>query len=1452
MKLLQLFLSSPGDCRDERDAVHEVVRKINADFESVGVQIKIVAWDSGYGVPLEAMASPQASVNSYLPTPEDCEIFIGIFKTRFGSPILDTTLRKENGEMFHSGTEYEFDRAWRARRRGAYYPKIFIYRECSNIKACLSDEEKQQLERLESFFSSPPFKEKATWIGSVNSFEGTSEFVLKITSQLRIIVGEYVANRGLVIKDIVKDKAKSLIADAGPRYTQEIHVDSEINDLFEWLLASNKAIFQLDEKMKNCWEKISNLPDELEKEYKTYLYGIGESLSENKFFGSGFSNEKAMTNKLINMQEVCREQIDKYSKERALEEANKTTINSMYGVISEMEEVLSLLYRFGRPAEKRVLLLVGTAGQGKTHTLVHQVNKLAQEGQLAIGILCQTLSLASNLDTALAQKIAPASTFDEILDALENAAAEKNSRALIAIDALNETPNRKRWRHELLGILQKILKRPHLTATLSVRTDYREDVLPTMPDDTTPWAEVYHPGFRGLEPEALQAYCSFYNVKVPLAPFIGEVSNPLYLQLLIKTLITKKERLHHFPSWLEVWENLIERLENDARGKLDIEPSRKVVIKRILNRIAGTMLDSGIFSITRKEADIIADDIVASKGVIDFLCSSGILMSQLDDNDNDSIQFAFERLTETFLVDCLLTRIFDGSSSKKDKKSLFIEATGQGSLLGFLRDDGNNLNTYALKYGMLKALCLATPKHIGAELPELPWFDDADSLENSRWAYDLSHAFWDSLNWRSTPDEFGCHKKRLLSLCSRVKQLGAYLHRFDRLIQYSMLPDHPVGTAFDLHSRLLKMKSPGERDAVWTTLITELWLQESCTLRSLSEWVLKTDLSGLSIRSALPVARMLGWACAVSQENMRLKCMQALTKILASCPECTPIILDDFLLCNDAYVVEGVLIAVLGKIQFSVDSYAVDSAQYIYDKIFRNETPAWCHITIRHYARCAIEHVLKNNVVEGIEIKNITPPYKSCLPLDDVPDKEALNNLDSSRGYGRILHSALHHDFFWYVMGGTSGGKPFLSTPLPHSREPTRSYDKEDYPSLGGAKKGIFDIPLAARFVVKNCLDLGWTSNRFDSFDERLADHFSRIEGYGRTERIGKKYQWISWHTMLAFLSDNYTMNPHYRDKQIVYNSPEQIGYVKLFDPLTWLTHASYLMPTTAQYFMNIPNLPSWPLPSTSNMKEWARSSSNDLSPSDVIQTCPFLPTMWGEGPWLSLYTENAWRQPAPPGHWRMNEEFFADLWVQIVPRLIYSQDLPVLLEKMKLKRNQKKVQEWGRISMPEKWEGILASWQNLDGIFSQGIAKTHDTDAWLPVPSMSLLGQCGPCGDGEEDSAVLLPLPYLFKKWDLTLDVASCAIRHNDDVVFGLAGLFKKNALYAHIERLTRLLETSGYRLVWLVRGERRAFLDIYSANQKYEDFVWNDYHYILYLGDDGSPNGAFRSCKYLHEEKR
>ena len=1448
MNKLRLFLSSPGDCVNERNAVHRVVKKLNTDFAPSQAQIEVVAWDMGHGVPLEALASPQMSLNKHMPTPENCEIFVGIFKWRFGSPLQDKLLRKENGEIFLSGTEYEFDRAWKARRRGAQFPEVFIYQDSTKPPDSLSADEKEQFARVEAFFAAPPFKEKRTWIGSVNRYQGEVEFEQKIDAHLRYVLTQYIAFQGIPVKSLIEDKMKSLIADAGPRYTGEVHIDSEINTVFEWLLVSDKAISQFDDCLKRCWKKISEIPLEDESKIRGILHGLGENLSKSKFIGSGISYQDCI-DELVSIQNICRAGADTY--ENMGEGDTRSAINELESMIGELEEALDLLYQFGSYAEKRVLLLVGSAGQGKTHTLVHQVSKAVQKGNIAIGLLCQSLSASTDLENAIAQKFFPAHSFDELLDALENAAAEKHSRALIAIDALNETPNRKRWRHELSGMLQKILKRPHLTVALSVRSDYRDDVIPPIPKETTPWAETFHPGFRNIEPEALQAYCSHYKAKVPLAPFVGEVSNPLYLQLLVKTLASKKETLHYFPSWLEVWQSFIERLEDELLNKLEIEPSRKFIIKRSVRLIANAMLNSGKLSIERNEAERLTERISGTKGVVNFLCSSGILMSHLEE-DEEYILFGFERLTETFVTDCLLEHIFSDCSTKAEKKKAFLNAFSKDGLLNFFNTRDESNASYALRYGILRALCSAAPAHIGSELPELLPFKK--SIEKwQKWRRNtLPSAFIDSLRWRTRPEEFGCSGKRLAKVYNESNKQGRYLSRVDRQILYALLPDHPIGSAFKLHNRLLKAKTPGERDEFWTILITDLWFQESCTLRSLSRWAVKTDITGISLKSALPAARLLAWSCAVSQERMRLECMQALTKIVANCPECAPLLLQDFLSCNDAYVVEAVLIATLGKVQYSTDEHAIASAKLIYNKIFKTQTPSWCHITIRHYARKIIECVLKKASISGIKTKNITPPYKSCLPLENVPSKEELRKLDTSSGYGRIMYSALDHDFFWYVMGGTSGGKPFLSKPLPTSKEPERNYDRKDINSLALHYPGIFDIPLAARFVVQNCLLLGWTSERFESFD-RDAEHFSTYENCGRIERIGKKYQWIGWHTMLAFLSDNYTMNPIiYRDQKAVYDSPEQIGYIQLYDPLKWLSQASHALPSTDSFFEHIPNVPDWPLPQKNKILEWAKNSSADLNPFDIILSPPALSPLWGNGPWLSLYLEHVWIKNTPPGNWRTNQEFHAEIWIQIAPRLIRADDLPVLIEKMQIKKNQESVLKCGRVYLSGNEDGTIAEWQELQGNVNQGMCREHGSDTWLPVPSMSLIGQSGAWEQETTSTSILQPVPLLFREWDLKLDIPRCSINHSENVLFGLAGLLKKDAFFAHTGRLTDLLNKSNYTLVWTVRGERKAFLDISSVSKTDENFIWNDYHYILYLGEDGRPNGIFQSCKYLHEEAR
>jgi len=83
MNKFRIFLSSPGDCADERKAVHDIAARLNADpLVNTFTHIEVIAWDQGEGIPLELLASPQSSVNKHLSPPEECDLFLGIFHCR--------------------------------------------------------------------------------------------------------------------------------------------------------------------------------------------------------------------------------------------------------------------------------------------------------------------------------------------------------------------------------------------------------------------------------------------------------------------------------------------------------------------------------------------------------------------------------------------------------------------------------------------------------------------------------------------------------------------------------------------------------------------------------------------------------------------------------------------------------------------------------------------------------------------------------------------------------------------------------------------------------------------------------------------------------------------------------------------------------------------------------------------------------------------------------------------------------------------------------------------------------------------------------------------------------------------------------------------------------------------------------------------------------------------------
>lgn len=68
----------------------------------------------------------------------------------------------------------------------------------------------------------------------------------------------------------------------------------------------------------------------------------------------------------------------------------------------------------------------------------------------------------------------------------------------------------------------------------------------------------------------------------------------------------------------------------------------------------------------------------------------------------------------------------------------------------------------------------------------------------------------------------------------------------------------------------------------------------------------------------------------------------------------------------------------------------------------------------------------------------------------------------------------------------------------------------------GGAPRRLplkFDLKLVQCYVLARVFELAWTANRFDQFDSHMQ---SSGRGEAKAERIGKKYQWIAYHEMLA------------------------------------------------------------------------------------------------------------------------------------------------------------------------------------------------------------------------------------------------------------------------------------------------------------------------------------------------
>lgn len=840
-------------------------------------------------------------------------------------------------------------------------------------------------------------------------------------------------------------------------------------------------------------------------------------------------------------------------------------------------EMLQLL-RSGatRAAEAGVLLLKGDAGQGKTHLLIDGAGRLVRKGQPA------AVLLASRVDpnapwTSIAEAFGvPASGRDALLGAMEAAGEAAGAPFVLAIDALNERPDAKVWADALPVLLAELARTPWVVLAVSVRSGYEPLVLPEGGLRGRA-AIVLHEGFVQREAEALESYFEHYGIEQPRVPLLSaEFTNPLFLKLYCESLQERGASaapLGH-RHLTEVFDSYVAgRLRRVTRA-LKLDPGGSAA-DDALRAFALALADRGTDAMERGDAAALLDPFAPQRvewpdTMLGRMLDEGVLADDLTYERREGktqrtrvVRFTYQRLADHSIVGHVLGQIRDADALQDELRP------------------GAPLRKWIIEApsGWLQALSMQVPERFGLEL-----VDATEWRMRKGGRRVLLSELVDGLSWRE-PSSITLRTTALVEEAAKLDDhLAASVE--ETMLGVAAMPEHPLN-AERLHMALATQPMP-DRDAGWGIRMYDAHTNGGA-LERLARWAARGPHPAAPDEvidlAALPLMWMLGSPNRFARDHIT----KALGALLRDRLRAAAMLLERVVAVNDPYIIERVAVIVHGVLLSSRDATAIEinvlcgRLRTLLTLTERRSVP---NILTRDAIRGAHEWARRNGFSAGEHLGSVSPPYGASAPERlrmDLPEKE-FEKQYCDEDYGALVSSLFYlGDFGRYVVD--SRLRHFTRTPLsePAPKRPRgrwkrddaliaeieetwpterlallRDYDdfellglltKEELDTWHAAKTWVpparserveYPTPEARRWVFLRVLELGWTPERFGTFDMHHG-HGRGREGH-KAERFGKKYQWIALHELLARVADNYWMRPDHDDSVVDYVGPWQLS----------------------------------------------------------------------------------------------------------------------------------------------------------------------------------------------------------------------------------------------------------------------------------------------------------------------
>ena len=930
---------------------------------------------------------------------------------------------------------------------------------------------------------------------------------------------------------------------AGPRYTPELHVDLPIADRFE-AFGRTRGFFDRTIRpilrLANEWESacsagLALLGKEAGPEVETWnravsedavmqadKMSIGEKISEIVALGSSIDVQpsgalpfRRVADKIATLESAV-EQIVLHLSTRQAE--NRVFSQHRYQFekfADKLRKVHEELLEAQRWGESAVMVVRGQAGTGKTHLLYDIAQRRLGEGCPTVLLLGQSFT-SSRPPWLQATELLDVSdsSVAEFVGALECSAQAAGVRALVLIDALNEGKGLSLWPAHLAAFLAHFAASDWIGVVLSIRSTYDRLIPKEVLDEAV---VATHQGFGERSYDAMRTFFAHYALELPSTPLIApEFGNPLFLKTLCQGLhddgATRLRQDIHGTT--KIFNLYISSIEKRVASRLGLPPWREMA-ERALRAVAGAFRAGSERWLAVKDAEELVNGLLPGRSYEESLymalVAEGALVQEVSgvgrsEKGCEIVFIAYDRLADHLVSEAILEEHFDAANA--------VTTFAAESVFDEIAEGG-----YATQ-GVLEALCIQLPERTDREVADLvPRLSQAEGFDS---------AFSESLVWRDaeTITERTCDLVR--KMLPPAKQ-GSHAI-LDSLLTLASVPEHPLNARF-LDNRLRQDKMAA-RDTWWSIYLYRA-ISGGEPARRLLDWASTVSPAvDLDDRLVELCATTLAWIQAASYRAVRDQATKALVNLLTGRFEATSRLLDGFANVDDPYVTERVYAVAYGVATRCHDPDQVKLlAECVYSNVFGVGSPP-ANVLLRDYARGVVERALHLRAPLDIDTTRIRPPYDSQPPVfpnaDDVasllPNANHNPNKPEGEDWSRshVGHSVLKGDLHRAIQDtwGCSGEWLSLGLDQPVWREP----DDSGEVSIDRASLPVFDRSQIERYVLRRVFEMGWTTERFGSFDQTSSLDGPGFGRYGLSgnESVGGKYQWIAYREVLALMADHF------------------------------------------------------------------------------------------------------------------------------------------------------------------------------------------------------------------------------------------------------------------------------------------------------------------------------------------